>query len=705
MYRVTQDIRAFNYGTITAIDNKDIPLDAAADSLNIDGTIDGILKGIPTDTELLINSSSIGKIKIGEFIEQDGVYDLIYNDSYDGKIYAIVDFYNNLGMQKKVDLGIGSSYNTTITKGHKNVRVGIENTDARWIGKIEHSLFGRPKNFNIVDASNTSPIVITVDTPQTFRNGDIVKISNVGGNTAANGIWRVINTNPTYRTFELEGSTGNGAYTGGGLATLYLYISKAPCYSQYLSSSAAGKFGLTVDSQMGTQGYFLANRYYEWAISFVYDGMQESPLVRNNLSKVTVTDAEYFSLVLEPYSANLHQAIYLFNKRLTAVNIYRADSTNNNVSGLGLFRKVASVDLENANQYANFPLISILDYGNEYTIGGGSKNPSEGTTYQENSGMPETLTDPRIDYGLATIGGAYHFVTRASIYTLSGNEKRTIYRSKEFRYDMFNYHSDFIVMPEPIQAIYYFEGKLYAFSSTKIYRINPELLYIEDVYAGAGAESYQSVTSNEYGMFWGNRNGAWVLSGSQITKISTPIYDTKNNGKSWKSFLFTMPLIVITDIKLGVVLFINEWLDNEQNKILAWAYNLEKKRWDVYNFGDYPSNLHNGVIYGKDGEVYLSLTNNKTYKLFSGNSTQQWMWETKDITFDDDSQKKSITKIDTSSVGTVNLYYSLDNGAYNSYTPGTLINQYAKKLKIKVEGQDSYLSSISITYRPLVGKR
>lgn len=62
-------------------------------------------------------------------------------------------------------------------------------------------------------ATNASPIVVTSNS-HGLSNGDEVWIEGVSGNTAANGIWTV--ANKTTDTFELSGSTGNGAYTSGG---------------------------------------------------------------------------------------------------------------------------------------------------------------------------------------------------------------------------------------------------------------------------------------------------------------------------------------------------------------------------------------------------------------------------------------------------------------------------------------------------------
>lgn len=73
----------------------------------------------------------------------------------------------------------------------------------------------------ITGATNATPIVLTV-TAHGFANGDIVSISGVGGNTAANGRFKVAaqSTNAFSLTDVLTGANiaGNGAYTSGGYA-------------------------------------------------------------------------------------------------------------------------------------------------------------------------------------------------------------------------------------------------------------------------------------------------------------------------------------------------------------------------------------------------------------------------------------------------------------------------------------------------------
>jgi hypothetical protein len=66
---------------------------------------------------------------------------------------------------------------------------------------------------SITGATNATPIVITAAS-HGFSNGDTVKITDVGGNYAANGTWVV--ANQTMNTFELTGSAGVADYTSGG---------------------------------------------------------------------------------------------------------------------------------------------------------------------------------------------------------------------------------------------------------------------------------------------------------------------------------------------------------------------------------------------------------------------------------------------------------------------------------------------------------
>ncbi len=104
----------------------------------------------------------------------------------------------------------------------------------------------------ITAASNESPIAITVQTAQPYlRTGDTVDITGVLGNTAANvtdnAVTRIDDTH-----FTLDGTTGNGAYTGGGQLTGRNNLGDAaPAYYWHDSDSKGDYVTFTASYESG----------------------------------------------------------------------------------------------------------------------------------------------------------------------------------------------------------------------------------------------------------------------------------------------------------------------------------------------------------------------------------------------------------------------------------------------------------------------
>jgi hypothetical protein len=94
----------------------------------------------------------------------------------------------------------------------------------------------------VTGATNASPIVVTA-TAHGFGSGDRVIVLGVVGNTAANNTSTIdtwVIANATANTFELVGSTGNGAYTSGGTAELAFgnHVADAAGNGAYTSGGA-----------------------------------------------------------------------------------------------------------------------------------------------------------------------------------------------------------------------------------------------------------------------------------------------------------------------------------------------------------------------------------------------------------------------------------------------------------------------------------
>lgn len=71
----------------------------------------------------------------------------------------------------------------------------------------------------VTNATNATPIVITTSAAHGYGDNDTVEVAAVGGNTAANGFWKITWLSTT--TFSLDGSVGSGAYTSGGTVNNY----------------------------------------------------------------------------------------------------------------------------------------------------------------------------------------------------------------------------------------------------------------------------------------------------------------------------------------------------------------------------------------------------------------------------------------------------------------------------------------------------
>lgn len=93
---------------------------------------------------------------------------------------------------------------------------------------------------SITNASNASPIVITTAAAHGLTTGDYVVILGVGGNGAAIGTHQI--TVLTTTTFSLTGSTGDGAYTQGGV------------WCKALSDALAREIALTAEGSGAYRG-------------------------------------------------------------------------------------------------------------------------------------------------------------------------------------------------------------------------------------------------------------------------------------------------------------------------------------------------------------------------------------------------------------------------------------------------------------------
>ena len=92
-------------------------------------------------------------------------------------------------------------------------------------------------DITVTGALNATPIAITTLTPHGLQTGAQVAISGVQGNTAANGLFTIMATGPT--AFTLNGSSGNGSWTAGGIVAAGAAITIQTIVIQALVTAAS----------------------------------------------------------------------------------------------------------------------------------------------------------------------------------------------------------------------------------------------------------------------------------------------------------------------------------------------------------------------------------------------------------------------------------------------------------------------------------
>jgi hypothetical protein len=193
---------------------------------------------------------------------------------------------NALDVISRVFLG-GASVTLGVAGGINNAGFGVRISRATST-TYDVAIYARTistTNVNISGATNATPIVIT-NNGHNLQNGDLVEITGVVGNTAANGIRTVANR--TANTFELSGSVGNGAYTSGGVAnkiSVPIQITAGRVRRMFLYSRGTGTLELHLGSITNTPAITLTGMS-------VYSGTQ---ITTQNLpltvSQQSVTDA------------------------------------------------------------------------------------------------------------------------------------------------------------------------------------------------------------------------------------------------------------------------------------------------------------------------------------------------------------------------------------------------------------------------------
>ena len=579
---------------------------------------------------------------------------------------------------------------------------------------------------NATDEDMDGPYDIYVRSANTFTTVNSQEVAvdqdTDGDGTASNIWWQSIIASQTGSSKLGEISHGfHSWHTGresGNIIRSDVYSPVNPADDEDIYMIKGGTvIDIQSSSSANQAGYFKANNIYRYKISLIYDGYQEGLLSSGTWEYIDTEGRNSLDITLQ---------IKEYSKRLTHFCIYRKDTKN------ALYKLVKEVRTDTGWEYDDEKW--SFEFEDEGDLG---------ATYEARTGLSEILDSIQVKYGISVEIDGYLFAADCSHDKIE-NAENLIFRSKPGRFSTFDYVNDFLQLKSKPTAMANFLGRLFVFDDTNIYKVNQETLAIEDIFEGIGCIGKDSITITEHGMFFADRNGAYIHNGTVPQKISDIIFksgdtDTPFGGTdnikdiSWSNTggneLARHPYVVYDSI-IESVLFFVEYLDKEigsggEIKHLKhnyiWSYNIKKSRWDLWEL-DKDSKL--GVPFaGNKGQILVPIDNG-IYEIRGSGKKMDYTWMSKKIKLEGDSILKVYNKIkingieDNINLGGSNaessdrllvhtnagevdtsdvIYRSKDTGNSTYKLSGQ--NRKGRWMQFKLEDMTEPIDSIGIIYR------
>ena len=160
-------------------------------------------------------------------------------------------------------------------------------------------------------------------------------------------------------------------------------------------------------------------------------------------------------------------------------------------------------------------LKTIYASSNPYAVGQGSVTITNiqtvsggGAAYSARTGVLSTLEHMEVNYSLNTATESYHFIGGCYNKDIP-DASRIVYRSKAYRFDVFDWLQDYAVLPETPIALHAYGGKVYAFTSSTAYVIDVATMTYQTL-DGFGTFDQRSVLSTDQGFFFCDENNIYL---------------------------------------------------------------------------------------------------------------------------------------------------------------------------------------------------
>lgn len=768
MGRKLKELRQFERGMYGQADGADIPDDAAAICINTEPEAPyGTIRGIAQDSAVFSSLSNYTDFDVMKVLkDRTGSNGIVGVDFSNNRVGIISDYDDNVSRDYTYDSFVHNNV-ASIETVNNQAFIGVgSNQDniPKWIGKINKGQFGgsAPSGYQIDNAALTPPKVITVDFQGTVDiytgvSPNFVPVSQISladtSELPNRGVLLVpVGALEDYNYIALTFTANNtgtntlnvawpddietkypssGSPTIGGSGEKAYYLEVGPGVVASSGSSMSGVYNPTKTSSANGALYdtnasfptnfngdnFEANTFYGLGVSYIYDGYKESPITRIPMghywfgfgNSLESWEQLTFKFFIQGFYQNVASS------RITSIKFYvntsGAENDGTGVNQINSFKLIEQLDIVNA--IAADATLSYIgtDIGQQYNI---TISGFEGNLYTDESGLSEFQQSSTVHYEISCQHNSQLFV--GNVYNPSApdeNWNNYIVRSIEFAYDVFNWSSNYIVMPNPLTAIASHSGRVYAFDEFNMYRINPDQLYIEDTFNGLGCKNQHSIISTEYGLFVANDTGVYVYNGQGVQHISKPI-DFINSVDGYTTYGYKecarnygdsfIPLLSFDSDKMCLVVFGN--YDSTNRRI--WSYCLPNQSWFLQAVtGELHSIPAIRSITTSASNSVLAAYSNGIHELNRSDDLKIYQWVSKKLDMNEVNQVKKFRKVSVNgnNSGNAEIQYRIDDGIFtnliNLNSSSTASN--GKKIQLQIKSSSSHtnveIDDITIVYR------
>ena len=370
--------------------------------------------------------------------------------------------------------------------------------------------------------------------------------------------------------------------------------------------------------------------------SFIYDGYQESPL--GDEAYDPLTDTNYIDITADNSSVNLTlelRNIANLSKRISAIRIYRAVETTESEKTKAF---VAYRFVEDRQLNSTFELTNQDTTNPEWEIVRKvvikDDNSVHSVSYEGSTGISEALDNTWVNYGISTQLHNTHYVG-ICYHPQIDDATNFLFKSKPYCFDQFNVAVDLLKLPTKPTALAAFHGRIFAFDENHTHKIEPNNFYIEDSFDGIGCLHQDAIVTSEYGICFADKNNIYIYDGNRPIAIGDAIIRGDDNAWQNVSTNWSPKMLFDAERNSYIALF-----SDNNDEYYGWAYNIMRKRWDLWEFGtDEPCSY----LKGKDGEMFVC-AGQKLIHWLGGNGSDNWSWTSKQMTMNTDTQAKFFKK-------------------------------------------------------------